>query len=51
MNKIEKELYELCSEFLLLLYEFKKKGKISKAEYESHAKLKRIFINQKKANS
>ncbi|NLV77606.1 MAG: hypothetical protein GX023_11675 [Tissierellia bacterium] len=48
MDRVGKELYELCCSFLQLLEVLKKKGIISDSEYELHGKLKEQFIHQEK---
>lgn len=48
MDRVENDLYELCTDFLLLLDSLKKTGKISETEYELHVEFKRLFIHQEK---
>ncbi|WP_236911427.1 hypothetical protein [Clostridium sp. Cult1] len=48
MDRVEYELCELCTDFLLLLDTLRKAEKISQVEYESHVKFKKLFIHQKK---
>ncbi|WP_236913841.1 hypothetical protein [Clostridium sp. Cult2] len=47
MDRIENELFELCTDFFQLLDALKRTGKISRTEYESHIKFKKLFIHQK----
>ncbi|HSH35190.1 hypothetical protein [Schnuerera sp.] len=49
MDRVENDLYELCTDFLLLLDSLKETEKISEAEYELHVKLKKLFIHQEKS--
>ncbi|MCF6461511.1 hypothetical protein, partial [Clostridium sp. Cult3] len=48
VDRVNKDLYELCSRFLQLLELSKEKGIISDSEYELHVKLKQLFIHQEK---
>ncbi|GMG96682.1 hypothetical protein [Tepidimicrobium xylanilyticum] len=49
MDKIDNEILQLCTDFLLLLEKLKEMGRISEIEFESHVKLKKRFIHQEKS--
>ncbi len=49
VDRIENEIFQLCTDFLFLLEELKRKKKISEVEFESHTRLKNLFIHQEKS--
>jgi len=49
VDRVQYDLYELCLDFLVILKKSKEAGIISDFEYESHVKLKKLFIHQEKS--